>query len=162
LVLDNASNGALDAVSLSGTGTGGTGPANGTYTLTNASSGLLWDDPGSSTASGTNVDLYQATGSPNQKWIFTALGGGYYEIVNAYSGLSLNDPGSSTTAGTLLIQYGYQGTSNEAWLLTRSGSGYVITGEASGLVVDPGANTSGAYLQQEPATGAPGQEWLIQ
>ncbi len=162
MVMDNASNGVLDAVSLSGTGIGGTTPANGTYTLTNAGSGLVWDDPGSSTASGTNVDVSSATGNANQKWIFTGLGGGYYEIVNAASGLSLNDPGSSKTAGTSLIQYGYGGTSNEAWLLTPSGSGFVITGKASGLAVDPGANTPSSDLQQEPASGTPAQEWLIQ
>jgi Ricin-type beta-trefoil lectin domain-like/Malectin domain/Domain of unknown function (DUF3472) len=162
MVMDNASHGVLDAVALSGEGTGGTGPANGTYTITNAASGLLWDDPGSSTASGTNIDLYSATGNPNQKWTFTALGGGYYEIVNVASGLSLNDPGSSTTAGTQLIQYGYQGTSNEQWLLAPSGNGFVITGKASGLVIDPAANTSGAYIQQEPANGTAAQIWVIQ
>lgn len=162
MVVDNASNGVLEAVSLSGVGTGGTGPANGTYTISNAGSGLLLDDPGSSTSAGTNVDVYPASGKPNQKWQFTALGGGYYEIVNAASGLSLNDPASSTTAGTLLIQYPYQGTSNEAWLLTPSGNGFVITGKASGLVVDPGADTASTYIQQEPANGASSQVWIIQ
>jgi hypothetical protein len=107
MVMDNAAHGVLDAVALSGEGTGGTGPANGTYTVSNAASGLLLDDPGSSTAAATNVDVYPATGNPNQKWTFTALGGGYYEIVNAASSLALNDPGSSAAAGTLLIQYPY-------------------------------------------------------
>ncbi|HTV83576.1 MAG TPA: RICIN domain-containing protein [Acidobacteriaceae bacterium] len=116
--MDNAANGVQGVVSLSGVGTGETGVADGTYTITTPSSGLLLDDPGSSTAAGTNIDAYPATGNPNEQWTFGALGGGYYETVNAYSGLSLNDPASSTASGTLLIRYPYQGTSNEAWLLT--------------------------------------------
>jgi Ricin-type beta-trefoil lectin domain-like/Malectin domain/Domain of unknown function (DUF3472) len=162
MVMDNASNGVLEAVSLSGVGTGGTGPANGTYTITNAGSGLLLDDPGSSTSAGTNVDVSPASGGSNQKWQFTALGGGYYEIVNVASGMSLNDPASSKTAGTLLIQYPYQGSSNEAWLLTPSGNGFVITSKVSSLVVDSGANTAGTYIQQEPANGASSQVWIVQ
>jgi Domain of unknown function (DUF3472)/Malectin domain/Ricin-type beta-trefoil lectin domain-like len=136
--------------------------ANGTYTVTNSSSGLVWDDPGSSMTSGVNVDLYGASGNPNQNWTFTALGGGYYAIVNAYSGLALNDPASSTTSGTLLIQYPYgAGTSNEQWLLTPSGSGYVITNKYSGLAIDPNTNAVDTDIRQEPASGASAQVWRI-
>jgi len=136
--------------------------ADSTDTVTNSTSDLVWDDPSNSTTSGTNVELWQGNGYPNQQWTFTSLGGNYYEIVNAYNGLALNDPGSSTTAGTLLIQYPYgTGSTNAQWLLTPSGSGYVITNKASGLAVDPNANASSSYLQLEPASGAASQVWTI-
>jgi Ricin-type beta-trefoil lectin domain-like/Malectin domain/Domain of unknown function (DUF3472) len=137
--------------------------ANGTYTVTNASSGLVWDDPGSSTQSNTNVIVYSATGNPNQQWTFTALGNGYYKIINAYNGLALDDPASSTTAGTLLIQYtlNSSGTNNQEWSVTPSGSGYIITNRNSGMAIDPNGNTSGADIRQEPANGSSGQVWLI-
>jgi hypothetical protein len=136
--------------------------ANGTYTVTSGSSGLLWDDPNSSTQSLTNIDLKSSTGGENQHWIFTSLSGGYYEIVNASSGLALNDSGASKTAGALLIQYPWgSGANNAEWSLTASGKGYIITNRSSGLVVDPNANTSGADIDQEPANGSAGQIWLI-
>jgi endo-1,4-beta-xylanase len=134
---------------------------NGTYTVTNSSSGLVWDDPGSSKQQGTDVIVYAATGNPNQSWTFTALGNGYYKIVNAYSGLALNDPASSLSAGTLLIQYPFQNTSNEYWLLTPSGNGYVITSKVSGLAVDPNANSSGSDIRQESANGTSSQVWIV-
>lgn len=143
-------------------GNGGPLP-DGTYTVTNGASGLVWDDPGSATTSGTNVILYAATGGNNQKWQFTSLGNGYYKIVNLTSGLCLNDPGSSTTSGTLLIQYPYgTGTPNEQWLLTPSGNGYLIECASSSLMVDPNGNTSQAKIRQATATGTSNQVWIIQ
>jgi hypothetical protein len=123
----------------------------------------VWDDPGSSTQSNTNVIVYSATGNPNQKWTFTALGNGYYKITNAYNGLALDDPASSTTAGTLLIQYTWNssGTNNQEWSVTPSGSGYIITNRNSGMAIDPNGNTSGADIRQEPTNGSSGQVWLI-
>jgi hypothetical protein len=134
--------------------------ANGTYTVTNASSGLLWTDHAASP--NRNIVLKSASGATTQKWQFTQLADGSYEITNVSSGQSLNDPGSSQSTVNL-IEYPYYGTGNDQWWLTRSGNGYTLTSEASaGLVVDPHADTSGAYLRQAPASGSTAQVWVIQ
>jgi hypothetical protein len=160
-------------VSLSGTGRGGTGLANGIHTIQNSVSGLYWDDPGSKAttvcakaspdASDSCIDLVKTASAKNQKWNFLALGKGYYEITSVSSGFALNDPGDSATAGADLIQYPYQGANNDTWLLTASGKGYILTEEDNGLAVDPNANTVGSLLRMEPKskTTAAKQVWII-
>ncbi len=42
--------------------------ADGTYTFMNRNSGLVLEDPGSSTTAGTQMDQWLSTGASNQKW----------------------------------------------------------------------------------------------
>jgi subtilase family serine protease len=139
---------------------------NGIYTVSNASSGLLWDNPSSSTTWGVDMTVNSADSGTDEQWVFTSLGGSVgnnvYEIQNVASSLWLDVADVSTSAGGLLDQWGWNGgTPNQEWLLTPSGNGYVITTELDGMAVDPGANTAGADLLQEPAVGSSKQVWMI-
>ena len=134
---------------------------NGTYTVTNSTGTLVWDDPGWATALGTNLELWPSNGGANQKWIFTSVGNGYYTITNDSNGLVVDDPAFSTTPGTKLIQWGSNGGTNQHWLVMASGSGYIITNQNSGLVIDPSGDTQATYIVQTTATGAPTQIWTI-
>jgi hypothetical protein len=145
----------------------GSGPlANGIYTVTNASSGLLWDDPSSTTAWGADMILNSVDGGADEQWVFISLGStpgnAYYQIQNVASSLWLDVAGTSTTAGSPLDQWGWNGgTPNQEWLLTASGNGYVITTDLDGMAVDPGNDIVGAGLVQEPTNNASTQVWLL-
>jgi len=145
----------------------GSGPlANGIYTVTNASSGLLWDDPSSSTAWGADMILNSVDGGADEQWVFISLGSSpgnaYYQIENVASSLWLDVADVSTAAGGLLDQWGWNGgTPNQEWLLKASGNGYVITTDLDGMAVDPGTNIVGSDLVQEPTNGASTQVWLV-
>jgi hypothetical protein len=172
LTLSDSAANYTELVSLSGTGSGGTGLANGLHTVENSASGLYWTDPGSKAttvcakatpdASDPCIELAKSASSKNQKWSFTALGGGYYEIVSDSSGLSVADPGYNATAGTDLVQYPYWDIDIEQWLLTPSGKGYILTEMDNGLAIDPNANTAGSLLRLEPKSSAvSSQVWII-
>lgn len=140
--------------------------ADGVYNVSNASSGLLWDDPGSSTNWNQPMTLNTADSGTDEQWVFTSVGGSlgnnYYQIENVASGLLLTVQGDSTTAGSPLAQWGSNGgTADQEWLLTASGSGYTLTGDFDSMLVDPGDNTSGANLVQQAASGTASQVWLI-
>ncbi|WP_266158609.1 RICIN domain-containing protein [Dyella silvatica] len=138
---------------------------NGTYNVANQSSGLLWDDPGSSTQSLTHVDLWSNNGGgANQQWRFALQSDGYYQILNQASGLALNNPGSSTAAGTRLIQYAWLPvTPNAEWSVKPApiGGGWIVTNRQSGLVVGPAGNTQNTNIDQETHAGTAAQVWTI-
>ena len=136
---------------------------NSTYTVSNLSGGLMWDDYANSAQNGALVDLWTPNAGTNQNWIFTALGNGYYEIASVKSGMALNDPAFSQTTGTQLIQWPYgSGSANVEWQITPSRHGYIITNAASGLAVDANGNTKGAYIDQNTSNGSSSQVWTMQ
>ncbi len=145
----------------------GSGPLpNGIYTVKNSLSGLLWDDPGASTAGNTQIVLNSADFASDEKWLFTSVGGSlganYYQIQNMASGLLLTVGYDNTTAGNGLVQWSSNGGSpDQEWLLTASGSGYTLASDYDQMLVDPGANILGAGLVQQLASSAGGQVWII-
>ena len=82
--------------------------SNGNYLIVNAYTGLVLDDPASSTANGTNIEQYQLNGGLNQQWEVVNEGppGGYpglgdqYAIFNASSGMALTAGGMTEGIGT--------------------------------------------------------------
>jgi hypothetical protein len=134
----------------------------GTYTVTNLASKLVWDDPAFAKIAGTKVILWPANGGANQRWKFTSAGNGYYTITNQNSGLVLDDANVSTAPGTELIQWPSNNGRNQLWLITPVGDGYTITNQASQLVVDASGNAKGTNLQQSTTSGGAAQVWLIQ
>ncbi len=135
--------------------------ANGTYTITNSTGTLVWDDPAWSSSLGTNIQLYASNGGANQKWVFTAIGNGYYTIEDDCNGLVLDDPGFSKSAGTKLVQWSTNGGNNQHWLVTPSGKGYIIQSEYSGLVADGTTNTQNTSIVQNTGNGSATQVWTI-
>lgn len=145
----------------------GSGPLpNGVYTVKNSLSGLLWDDPGSSTTWNQPLVLNSSDAGSDEQWVFISVGGtlgnAYYQIANMASGLYFTVQGDSTTAGSPLAQWGSNGgTPDQEWLLTASGNGYTITSDFDQMVVDPSSNIIGAGLVQQTANSSGAQVWLI-
>ncbi len=137
--------------------------APGTYTLKNAYSGLLLDNPGSSKTPGTQMDQATASGGNNQKWTLAYKGGGYYTITNVASGLVLDDPGSSTTRGAHLNEYTANGGNNQLWALTPLNGGFIITNKAGNLVIDDTGHlkTAGNPQQLWTNTASAWQTWIF-
>lgn len=134
---------------------------NGTYTVTNAGSNLVWDDPAWSANPGTNVILYPLNNGANQKWIFKSIGNGYYTITNDSNNLVLDDPGFNTASGTKLVQWSLNNGTNQHWLITSDGSGFTITNQSSGLAVDASTDTQSTDIVQATANGSSNQIWYI-
>jgi hypothetical protein len=134
------------------------------FYLVNEASGLVLDDPGSSTTSGQKIQQFQLNGGSNQQWQFILLSNGNFEIRNAASGLVLDDPGSSTTSGQKIQQYQWHWGSNQQWqCLPLSGGNVEIRNAASGLVLDdPGSATAnGKLIQQYQWNGGYNQQWRL-
>lgn len=108
----------------------------GLYNVINHASGLLLNDPVSSTLNDTTIIQFPQAGSVNEHWLFSYQGSGYYVIANASSGLLLTDPNGETTAGTPLIQHSPLYNDWQLWSLIPNGTGYVIQNKATGLVLD--------------------------
>jgi hypothetical protein len=137
---------------------------NGTYTVENNVSLLVWD--GSGGAAGTQVQLSGLNGTDagaKQQWTFTSNTDGTYTIVNAVTGLALDNPVSSTASGTPLDQAAASGGANQKWNITPLNNGFLITNASSGLAVDASTDTpsGGTMIVEATATGQTAQIWVI-
>jgi hypothetical protein len=144
-------------------GAGASAPIGPGY-IANASSGKVLDDPGGSTASGTQIQQFELNGGSNQIWTCVPLDNGYDVIVNSASGLVLDDPGGSTAPGTLIQQYQFNGGVNQQWQLALQPDGdYKVVNQASGLVLDDpsGSTADGTKIQQFPWNGGLNQQWEL-
>ncbi|MGW3890431.1 RICIN domain-containing protein [Micromonospora chokoriensis] len=138
-------------------GSGGTGPAPGTYRIVNRNSGKPLAIAGNSTADGAKA--VQQSGTPT--WTISTTQDAYTVRYNA-SGKLLDVNGGSTTTGLQLQQWTANGGTNQMWYLRPTGDGYyTIVSRNSGLVADVyGAATSdGAQVVQWSATGGTNQQW---
>jgi hypothetical protein len=109
------------------------GLADGTYTVTNAASHLVLDNPAFSSSGGTQMIQWPANGGSNQQWQFSSKGNGYYTIQNAASGMYLT---STTWNGGGVLQQSGSGSDLQLWSVKPAGSGYIIQNKASGMVID--------------------------
>jgi endoglucanase len=140
------------------------GPANGTYRIVNANSGLAMEVSGASLSSGASVDQWSYAGAVNQQWTITNIGSGTYMVVNRDSGLSLDITGQSISAGGSVEQWKYWGGGNQQFVITATHDGkWRIVNARSGLVVEvPSASTAnGTDLDQWFANGATSQQWAF-
>lgn len=156
--------GTTNSVAVFGLLSGEHGPiANGEYTVKNAYSGLVLDDPSFSTTSGTQIIEWAANGGSNQKWQFTFQSNGYYTIRNVSSQMYLTDPGDSTTLGTKLEQMPGTNDATQWWSLSASGNGYDLHNVGSGLVMDDAAFSTkkGTGIILYSANGGENQTWVV-
>ena len=143
---------------------GGGGGISGTHVLTVECSGDCLNDPGDSTANGTDMIQWTYGTSANEEWTFNQNSDGSYTLVNAYSGLVLDDPGSNGSNGTPVDQWSSNGGSNQHWRVNSLGGGYYeIQNVATGLVLDdPGSSTTaGQKLDLWSWNGGSNQYWYI-
>ena len=117
------------------------------------SSGRCLDVVGSSTANGTQVQLWDCTGSASQTWTYTA---GRQLMV--YGNKCLDAYGQGTSNGTAAIIWDCNGQANQQWNVNASGT---ITGVQSGLCLDAnGAGTAnGTRIIIWSCHGQSNQQW---
>jgi poly(hydroxyalkanoate) depolymerase family esterase len=136
----------------SGTGRGSTGA------LHAVGAGKCLDDPNSTTALGTQQQIYTCNGQTNQRWTHTASNqltltvGGTTLCLDAYA--------KGTTNGTKAVLWSCNGGSNQQWQFNANGT---VTGVQSGLCLDvTGASTAnGALAQLWSCSGGSSQQWTF-
>ncbi|WP_329200088.1 MULTISPECIES: family 20 glycosylhydrolase [unclassified Streptomyces] len=133
-------------------------PLGGARTLTAAGKAL--DDPGSSTASGTQLITWAPHGGANQQWRLDPAGDGSYTLVNGASTLCADVPGSG--AGAAVVQATCTGGDSQRWQLTALGAGgYSVANKKSALLLTTASGTDGAPVTQQPVQSSPYQQWQI-
>ncbi|TDB71936.1 RICIN domain-containing protein [Micromonospora sp. KC721] len=138
-------------------GSGGTGPAPGTYRIVNRNSGKPLAIAGNSTADGAKA--VQQSGTPT--WTISTTQDAYTLRYTA-SGQVLDVNAGSSTVGLQLQQWSANGGTNQMWYLRPTGDGYyTIVGRNNGLTADVyAASTSdGAQVVQWSANGGTNQQW---
>jgi len=133
--------------------------------ITTGSSNYVVDDPGSSTAWGTPLDVWQPNGGTNQEWYLQAAddvwfvnGAGVeseateYRIINGSSDECLEAEGNNPQAGDTIDEYGcdpnYVNQPNQLWLLYNVPTDSV--GGITELITQGGANTELVNLATLP------------
>jgi hypothetical protein len=139
--------------------------SNGTYKIINRNSGLALDVKGKLTANSTAVDQWTYTGSTNQQWMVTSLGGGQYEITGIQSGRALDVNGQLTADGTAIDIYDYKASANQKWTITATSGGYyAVVGVQSGKPMEVAGNstTAGALVDIFTNHSGNNQQWIFQ
>jgi RNA polymerase sigma factor (sigma-70 family) len=150
-----------------------------TWTLTAEHSGKNMDVNAESTADGTPVIQWPATGADNQRWQAVDAGGGAVYLKAVHSGTCLDVVDGSTTAGASLQLYTCNSGDNQKFTVTppststpatpaapsatatAAGTAYTIRNVGSGLCVDVFGNATGdgAPLVQWVCQGKTNQQW---
>jgi len=133
------------------------------YKLVNRKSGKVLDINGASLTDGTKVIQWLDTGSDNQQWHVTDIGGGYKTLISKYSGRALSIWQTSTADGAEAVQWVENNKNDQKWTLVPVGSYYKIVNLNSGkLLCVLGSSTSdGAQIVQWSDTGTLDQQWQL-
>ncbi|WP_433303443.1 ricin-type beta-trefoil lectin domain protein [Actinoplanes sp. CA-030573] len=133
-------------------GTGG-GTGTGTGVLRGVGSGRCLDVPGSTTANGTQTDIYDCNGGANQSWTYTAS-----QQLVGIGGKCLDVYGQSTAAGARVDIYDCNGGANQRWNINSNGT---VTGVQSGLCLDVtgAATANGTKVEIWTCNGGANQQW---
>ena len=155
------------------------------YMISNVSSKLVLDVPGSSKASGQLIQQFTPNAGTNQQWMFHRRGADIaYEIVNVNSGMVLDVPASSTTPGQQIQQFPANGGNNQLWQFSypAGATGYEIVSlnqydppappcsstclgpPPVNLVLDVPdfSKKAGELIQQFTQNGGTNQQWLFE
>ncbi|SDM81751.1 endo-1,4-beta-xylanase [Actinacidiphila guanduensis] len=148
-----AYNATVTALGGSSTGTGGSsGP------LRAVGAGKCLDVPNSSTASGTQVQIWDCSGAANQTW--TRSSANELSVTLGGTRLCLDAYDNQTAAGTKVETWPCNGGANQQWLVNSNGT---VTGVQSGLCLDvTGASTAdGALAELWTCNGGSNQQWTL-
>lgn len=131
------------------------------YWVKSVNSGLVVDDPESSTTTNTQLIQYPETGYNNQKWTFAQNTDGSWTVRNVLSGLCVAVENASTSARAAVVQATCTGGAEQKWQLRPEGSGYELVDENSGQCLDvtESSLTKGTPLIQYPCYGTSNQQW---
>ncbi|RCS28861.1 hypothetical protein DEO45_14260 [Rhodanobacter denitrificans] len=175
LTLSAASSAAVGSATVTVTGVAGSlihntpinltvnAPVGVAYWVNNVNSGLVVDDPRSSTTSNTQLIQYPKSGYNNQKWVFTQGASGSWAIKNVLSGLCAAVENASTSLRAAVVQATCTGGAEQQWQSKVQGSGYELVNQNSGQCLDvPNSSTTkGTGLIQYTCHGGPNQQWTL-
>jgi len=139
-------------------------PAGVAYWVTSAKSGMVMDDPRSSTTSNTQLIQYPATGYDNQKWILAPAANGSWTLKNVLSGLCVAAENASTSIRAPVVQATCTSGAEQQWQLQPQGSSYELVNQNSGQCLDVanGSILARASLIQYSCQGTANQQWKLQ
>ncbi|MGW2595561.1 pectate lyase [Streptomyces sp. NPDC001515] len=138
-------------------------PATGSYSLSNANSGLCLEVPGSSASDGVQLAQRSCSGGANQTWQLKASGSGY-TLTAAHSGRCAGVRDASTSAGKAVEQQGCTGGAGQVWTLSQvSGATYQVVNANGGkcLNVKDGSTAAGALVQQNSCDSVTSKRWTF-
>lgn len=135
---------------------------NGTYYITNKSSGKVLDVAESSLADGGKIQQWTYSNGANQQFQVSLQGDGSYKIVANHSNKVLDVPNSSTANSVQLQQWNDNGSDAQRWLITKTTDGYYkVVSKVSGLAMDVRSSSTadGGVVQQYTDNGSDAQKW---
>jgi poly(3-hydroxybutyrate) depolymerase len=130
-------------------------PGQSNVTIVGQQSGRCVDVPNSSTANGTQVQLWDCHGGTNQRWTYTAS-----RQLTVFGSKCLDASGQGTSNGTAAIIWDCNGQANQQWNVNANGT---ITGVQSGLCLDASgqATANGTRIQLWTCHGGTNQQWTL-
>jgi len=130
-------------------------PGQSNVTIVGQQSGRCVDVPNSSTANGTQVQLWDCHGGTNQRWTYTAG-----RQLTVFGSKCLDASGQGTSNGTAAIIWDCNGQANQQWNVNANGT---ITGVQSGLCLDASgqATANGTRIQLWACHGGTNQQWTL-
>ncbi|MFB9252160.1 alpha-L-fucosidase [Sphaerisporangium melleum] len=128
-------------------------PASTSGPLRNENAGKCLDVANASQANGTQGQLWDCNGQPNQQWTLTSA-----KELRVYGNKCLDASGQGTADGTQTVIWDCNGQSNQKWNLNADGT---ITGVQSGKCLDAnGADTAnGTKVILWSCHGGNNQKW---
>ncbi|MFD6044591.1 endo-1,4-beta-xylanase [Streptomyces koyangensis] len=128
-----------------------TPPPTGGGSIKGVGSGRCLDVPNSSTADGTQLQLWDCSNGTNQQWSYTAAG-----ELRVYGDKCLDAGGTGNGAKVQI--YSCWGADNQKWRLNSDGS---IVGVQSGLCLDAvgSGSTNGTLIQLYSCSNGSNQRW---
>jgi len=135
---------------------------NGKYTMTPAcATGSRLDDTGGSTTNGNKLQIWAASGGPNQSWAFANVGGSNYNM--SVNGAYCLDSAGATANGTAATIWACNGNPNQSWTATPVGGGYTFKAGNSGLCLDVAgaASANGTKVDTWTCNGTNAQKWAL-
>ncbi|RZE89246.1 endo-1,4-beta-xylanase [Streptomyces sp. SCA2-2] len=128
-----------------------TPPPTGGGSIKGVGSGRCLDVPNSSTADGTQLQLWDCSGGTNQQWSYTAAG-----ELRVYGDKCLDAGGTGNGAKVQI--YSCWGADNQKWRLNSDGS---IVGVQSGLCLDAvgSGSANGTLIQLYSCSNGSNQRW---
>ncbi|GAA2885317.1 hypothetical protein Acy02nite_79700 [Actinoplanes cyaneus] len=123
--------------------------------LVGEQSGRCADVPNSSTANGTQVQLWDCSGATGQRWTLTSG-----RQLQVYGTKCLDASGQGTANGTAVVIWDCNGQANQQWNVTANGT---VTGQQSGLCLDANgaATANGTRLILWACNGGANQRWSL-
>ena len=151
----NWPSGAQEVISQAGVTTNG---GIGTARISAVGAGRCLDDPSSTTALGTQQEIWDCNGGANQSW--TRNSAGQISLTIGSTQLCLDDYGYGTTNGTKAALWSCTGGANQQWNVNPNGT---ITSVYSGLCLDvTGAGTgNGTLVELWTCNGQSNQQWNL-